>query len=237
VVVVDPRHLLTEQRPPPVVIEGVRVDGRLMGSEGQLKAPPGRGDIEVLYAGLSYRAPEKLRFRYQLEGFDPGWIDAGRRRAARYTNIPPGAYTFRVSTARDDGPWSEADASFRLRLAPHFYQTRAWYAALALACGLVFFGGYRWRVQQLRARADELARKVQEALANVKVLRGLLPICASCKRVRSDKGYWEQIEAYVRTRSEAEFTHGICPDCLRAQYPDLADRVLAAGKEREGGDR
>jgi hypothetical protein len=78
-----------------------------------------------------------------------------------------------------------------------------------------------------RKRAEMEREKVilqlQDALAKVKTLSGLLPICASCKKIRDDKGYWTQIEAYIRDRSEAEFSHGICPECVRKLYPDLAD--------------
>jgi len=58
-------------------------------------------------------------------------------------------------------------------------------------------------------------------MENIKILSGLLPICASCKKIRDDKGYWNQIEAYIRDHSEAEFTHSICPDCVKVLYPDL----------------
>ena len=64
-------------------------------------------------------------------------------------------------------------------------------------------------------------RELQEALANVKTLGGLLPICASCKKIRDDKGYWNQIELFIRDRSNAKFSHGICPDCARTLYPTL----------------
>ncbi|MGB9629059.1 MAG: MASE3 domain-containing protein [Thermodesulfobacteriota bacterium] len=67
---------------------------------------------------------------------------------------------------------------------------------------------------------EKLINDLQEALSKVKVLSGMLPICASCKKVRDDKGYWTQIEAYIREHSEAEFTHGLCPDCLKKLYPD-----------------
>ena len=73
-------------------------------------------------------------------------------------------------------------------------------------------------------------REVEEsrvkALNEVKILRGLLPICASCKKIRDDHGYWNQIETYIRDHSEAEFSHSICPDCMRALYPEYADKVL-----------
>ena len=64
---------------------------------------------------------------------------------------------------------------------------------------------------------------VERALSDVKTLRGMLPICASCKKVRDDDGYWRQIEAYVRDHSEAEFTHGLCPGCMKEYYPDEVD--------------
>lgn len=76
-----------------------------------------------------------------------------------------------------------------------------------------------------RKRAEEerekLIGELQEALTSVKQLSGMLPICASCKKIRDDQGYWTQIEAYIRDHSEAEFSHGICPDCMKKLYPDF----------------
>jgi len=76
----------------------------------------------------------------------------------------------------------------------------------------------RKRAEQER---EKLIQELQEALTKVKKLSGLLPICASCKKIRDDKGYWNQIEGYIRDHSEAEFSHGICPDCARKLYPEL----------------
>ncbi|MCX8119178.1 MAG: PAS domain S-box protein, partial [Desulfobacterota bacterium] len=78
----------------------------------------------------------------------------------------------------------------------------------------------RKKAQQER---EELIAKLQKALSEIKTLRGFIPICSSCKKIRDDKGYWTQIEAYIRDHSEAEFTHGLCPDCLKKLYPDLED--------------
>ena len=68
---------------------------------------------------------------------------------------------------------------------------------------------------------EKMIRELQEALANIKILRGMLPICSSCKKIRDDKGYWNQIESYIRDHTEAEFTHGICPECMKNLYPDF----------------
>jgi hypothetical protein len=78
-----------------------------------------------------------------------------------------------------------------------------------------------------RRKAEEelttLVHELQNALAKVKILSGLLPICASCKKIRDDSGYWTQVEVYVREHSDADFTHSICPDCARKLYPDFFD--------------
>ena len=76
-------------------------------------------------------------------------------------------------------------------------------------------------LKRLEGEQKKLIRELQEALANIKRLRGMLPICSSCKKIRDDKGYWNQIESYIRDHTEAEFTHGICPECIKKLYPDL----------------
>jgi len=86
--------------------------------------------------------------------------------------------------------------------------------------------------KQNEAERDQLIRDLQDALANVKSLSGLLPICASCKKIRDDEGYWSQVEGYIQKHSDATFTHGMCPDCLKKLYPDLVEGGLG-GLPRE----
>jgi hypothetical protein len=68
---------------------------------------------------------------------------------------------------------------------------------------------------------EKFILELREALSQVKMLSGLLPICSSCKKIRNDEGYWEQMEMYIRDHSEAEFSHGICPECVQKLYPDF----------------
>ena len=75
--------------------------------------------------------------------------------------------------------------------------------------------------KQAEEERELLIRELQEAMAKVKMLSGLLPICSSCKRIRDDQGYWQRIEEYIRDHSEAEFTHSVCQDCARKLYPEL----------------
>jgi PAS domain S-box-containing protein len=77
--------------------------------------------------------------------------------------------------------------------------------------------------KQVEKDREKLILELLEAMKNVKTLRGLLPICASCKNIRDDKGYWKQIESYIRDHSDAEFSHGICPDCIKRLYPDISE--------------
>lgn len=71
---------------------------------------------------------------------------------------------------------------------------------------------------------DQLARELKHALEEVKTLKGLIPICASCKKIRDDEGFWNQLETYISKHSDAKFTHGICPDCIKKLYPDFTDK-------------
>jgi len=77
------------------------------------------------------------------------------------------------------------------------------------------------KLDDSRHQHEQANKKLQLALSEVKALSGLLPICTSCKKIRDDKGYWNQIESFIRDRSEAEFSHGICPDCAKKLYPDM----------------
>ena len=81
--------------------------------------------------------------------------------------------------------------------------------------------------QRAEAEQERLIAELQGAVANAKTLRGLIPICASCKKIRDDEGYWTQLETYLKQHSDAEFSHGLCLDCMRKLYPDLSGEVEA----------
>jgi ligand-binding sensor domain-containing protein/signal transduction histidine kinase len=135
---VEPAHFPVNTIPPPVVLERLQVDDvsqPLGAADSRLRIPAGRVHFEFDYAGLSFVAPQKVRYRYMLEGFDHSWTDAGTRRTAYYTNIPPGKYTFRVQAANNDGIWNTTGAAFSFELRPHFYQTLWFFALLLLARG------------------------------------------------------------------------------------------------------
>ncbi len=160
--IVDPAKLTTNTLAPPVHIEEVSIDQQIFALTSAAAAPPGRGDLVFRYTCLSFLAPEKVKFKYWLEGYDNGWIEADGRRAAYYNNIPPGRYTFRVIAANSDGIWNKTGAAYTLDIAPHFYQTK-WFYALGIFFVLLLGGGiYSLRIRQIRVREKELAQRVAE---------------------------------------------------------------------------
>jgi ligand-binding sensor domain-containing protein len=225
-VAIDPAHL-RPGRPPAAVLETLRIDGQPQRLADGLELPAGSSRLEFGYTAPLLRGPQRLRFRYQLEGFDRGWNDAGPQRAVHYTNLPPGDYRFQVQAGLD-GEWGKA-AALTLTLPPRFYETGWFYMLAILSIALAIVAVPLLRVRQLRARARELDRRVQEAVSELKVLSGLLPICAWCKKVRDDHGYWNKIEAYLSARTDAQFTHGICPDCTKKVMAEDSARSSSHG--------
>ena len=162
IVVVDPKHLVQNPLVPPVVIEEVVASGQTFIPGPGVTIPPGKDRIEFHYTSLSLSIPARVQFRYQLEGYDPDWVEAGSRRVAYYTSLPPGNYHFRVTASNDDGVWNQEGVLLDFELKPTFYQTGWFYGALGLGGFLILVAAQRVHTRQLRRRADELAREVAE---------------------------------------------------------------------------
>ncbi len=159
---VDPARLPSNPLPPPVVIDRVLVDGRPVAGAPPVVLPPRSGKVEIHYDALSLQAPEKVRFRYRLEGFETSWVDAGSRRSAFYTSLPPGDFVFRVVAANNDGVWNETGARFAFRLTPGLHQRTGFQAGVAAFFLALVGTGYALRVRGLRSRQVELQRLVDE---------------------------------------------------------------------------
>ena len=172
VVALDPNNMRMNTLPPPVMIERVIVDGKSFTNTKGLRLEAGKEKFEFDYTGLSYLAPQKVRFKYKLEGFDKDWVDAGTARQASYTNIPPGLYRFRVTACNNDGVWNETGAAVEFYLKPFFYQTIWFYLFCGVLLALSGFGLYRLRVRRLRAQftavlseRNRIAREIHDTLA------------------------------------------------------------------------
>jgi signal transduction histidine kinase len=158
---VDPAHLAKAEMPEQAIIERVVVDNKTVDGAKPVIIPPGKGQLEFQFTAPSFVAPEKLQFRYMLEGFDKDWTSAGNRRVAYYTNIPHGEYKFRVR-AGVDGEWGPVSQSVTLTLQPHFYQTFTFNIVLVLLAIGLCAGTYRLRVNQLKLREKKLVSLVNE---------------------------------------------------------------------------
>jgi PAS domain S-box-containing protein len=153
--------------PPPVHVEQITADqttyDATSAAKGRLRLPPLVRDLEIDYTALSFVAPEKVLFRYKLEGWDRDWQSVGNRRRAFFTNLPPGNYRFRVTACNNSGVWNEAGTLLDFSIAPAYYQTN-WFRALCAAAVLgVLWGLYRARIRQLR-RQERKLRDVIETI-------------------------------------------------------------------------
>jgi len=156
-------------RPPIVVIESVLANDK-PADLSSLVLQPATKKFELHYAALSYVAPEKVLFRYKLEGFDRDWVDAGTRRVAYYTNIPPGHYRFVVKACNNSGIWNEAGASAAFQLLTPLWKTPYAYLIYVLAAAALIYSVVRWRIRRLRERADTLEQMVRTRTTDLETI-------------------------------------------------------------------
>jgi signal transduction histidine kinase/streptogramin lyase len=148
--------------PPPVLLEELYVDGRAVPSAERQGIRASEGQIELHYTSPGLRAPNRLRFRYKLEGFDSQWVQAGTRRVAYYTHLPPGGYRFRVAAEYVDGGGTAPEAVVDFYLRPRLHQTWQFRLACVLAAVLLVAGAVWLRVHRLRLHQRELQARVDE---------------------------------------------------------------------------
>jgi signal transduction histidine kinase len=183
VTAIDPLHLPINRVVPPVHIEQIIADGKIYPSTAGLRLPARSRDLTIEYTALSLVAPEKVRFRFKLEGQDPDWREVVNVRRAQYSNLAPGSYRFRVIAANNSAVWNEQGAALDFSIAPAYWQT-SWFRAVCLAAFLiVLWGLYLLRLRQiarvfnarLEERVDErtrIARDLHDTL--LQSFQGLL---------------------------------------------------------------
>jgi PAS domain S-box-containing protein len=160
---IDPRHLPFNEVPPPVHIERITANDKTYDASNGLHLPPRIRDLKIGYTALSFVAPEKVRFRFKLEGQDRNWREVANNREVEYSNLPPGDYVFRVTAANNSGVWNEEGAFLDFSIAPAYYQTNSFRALCVAAFLGVLWAAYRLRVQQLR-RQEKKLRDVIETM-------------------------------------------------------------------------
>ena len=156
---IDPGRSYKNPMPPPVHVEGLLADGKSYSPTSPITLPALTRDIQIDYTALSFVLPQRMGFRYILEGRDKDWENPGLRRQAFYSDLRPGSYRFRVIASNNDGVWNETGATLDFKVAPAWYQT-IWFRSLCVVVGLLLLWAiYRLRVRQIagtmKSRFDE----------------------------------------------------------------------------------
>jgi len=152
--VVDPSRLTSSSVPVLVKMEGVSADGAAVDISQPIRIPSARHRVTFTYSGLSLSVPERVRYRYHLDGFDRGWSDPVATRDAIYTNLSPGSYEFRVIATNSDGVWNQNGPTLAVTVVPEFYQTIWFYLLAAIVSGCLAWVAYHRHVRQVTGRLD-----------------------------------------------------------------------------------
>jgi signal transduction histidine kinase/ligand-binding sensor domain-containing protein len=160
--VIDPKHLLRNEVTPPVAIEDLIADRKVVDGQAGMRVPALTRDLQIDYTALSFSVPQKVRFRYILEGHDTVWQEPGERRQAYYTDLTPGKYRFRVIASNNDGIWNQQGASLEFNVMPRWYQTLWFKLLLVVTILAITWALYRLRVRQV---AHALSGRFDERLA------------------------------------------------------------------------
>ncbi len=244
--VFDPRHLPGPPPAPPARLLKVMVDREALdlSVRSGVSAGPSRGDVEVHYSASTLAAPEKVRFRYRLDGFDDDWREAGTRRVATYTNVPPGRYRFELQARQDNGAWSSEPARFDVTLRPQFHQS-AWFRALpVLVLALGAWGLHQRHRRRFEADAAVLAERHRLACElHDGLAQGLSGLMRQLEAVQAEV-LAESPEVAARLTQARELARSSLADArasVRALRPPelegsgLADGLAAAAQQLVAG--
>lgn len=161
-VIIDPLHLPGPVEPPRARLEGVSINGVNQPPDAAVLLPPGSAPLSIRYTAMTLLNAERVRFRYQLDGLTPDWVDAGVGRQASFPALPHGRYRFRVAASNDGQRWSEASEVLDITVAPLFYQTHWFIALVLLGAVAVVLASFQWRTHSLRARHAAMERLVAQ---------------------------------------------------------------------------
>lgn len=165
--------------------------------------------------------PSAVEYRTRIERLRDEWSESQTTSELRLENLSAGRFTVEVQSRLPGSASWTPSLTATVVVEPRWWETPFAQAAAGLIVIGAIVGLVQWRTRRLRRRAEELEEAIEDAMANVKVLRGLLPICAHCKKIRDDGGHWSRLEEYIGRHSEADFSHGLCPDCQQTHYPEL----------------
>ena len=198
--------------------------------------------LHFRFSAITLAAPDAFELRYRLEGFDHDWQNALQSSEAHYNRVPPGKYRFLLAASDQEGRFAASPTVAAPILSVDVVvaerRALAWLfrGSLFAAVAAVLLLAHRFRIRLLRRREADLQQQVDRALARLEVLGGMLPICSFCKKVRDDRGYWEEIESYIHSHSALGFERGSCPECELAtqDFKQSSGRVVRIARAISG---
>ncbi len=232
---------------PSVIIEDVTIEREKANFAEGIKIEPFQRNIEINFTGISLIKSEQIKFKYKLEGHDKDWIDAGTRRTAFYSYLPPGKYNFRVIAANSEGVWNEAGAEIKLNMMPYLYQTKLFVLLCALGIAIAILIAWKVSVYQLEARERKLTRLVSARTEELKKVNDELHHLANSdgltkigNRRRFEKFFADEWHRAVRFKTEISlvlldidhfklyndtYGHQAGDDCLQKVAAALAETI------------
>ncbi len=242
---VDPSRISAKALPAATYIESVTVDRKEIAATDNLKLLPHPRDLQIDYTSPTFLIPQKVKFRYRLDNYDRDWHDAGTRRQAFYTDLPPGKYSFRVIACNSDGVWNEGAAKLDFSISPAYYQAN-WFRALCACIFLaVLWAAYQWRVRQLhkqfamtlearvgertriaRDLHDTLLQSAHGVLLRFQTVSQLLPDRPAEAKERLDNAIDETANFITEARDEVQ---GLRDSTVQSN--DLALAISTLGQE------
>ena len=240
---VDPRRIPVNRLAPPVHIERVITDNVTRDPEPGLRLPPLVRNLQIDFTALSLSIPERVRFRYKLEGRDRDWVEVTNQREVFYTDLRPNQYRFRVVASNNDGVWNNEGATLTFTVLPAFYQTRAFLAGVTLLAAAALWGMYRFRLSraaaQLNARfEDRLSERARIAQAlHDTLLQGFISSSMQLEMIADDVGD-EKVKSrldlvLVRMRGVIDEGRNAVQG-LRPELNDLEQALARSAEELRG---
>jgi signal transduction histidine kinase len=234
VATIDPSVTRVNALAPPVLIEAF-IGERRLEARAPVEVGPGGGTFDIEYTALSFLAPSRMRFAHRLEGLDADWIDAGTRRTATYSRVPPGRYRFRVRASNNDGIWNEAGAALDIRVLPFFYQTGWFRGTVVILFVLLAVGLHHLRVRRVEAQfalvmkeRNRIAREIHDSLAQGLAAIGLQVSAIENERTDAGRERCVQKARQLVQANLAEARRSVWD--LHPQYLDQRDLVSALGR-------
>jgi signal transduction histidine kinase len=217
---INPKRIVRNTVPPPVLIESAIANGRKYDTSTSLSLPPRIANLQIAYTATSLTVPERVRFRYKLEGQDKEWLDAGTRREAFYTNLDPGSYQFRVIACNNDGVWNETGTVLHFVVLPAFNQT-VWFRILCI----IALAGCLWLLYLLRLK--QATAQVQQRLGARLEERARIARELHDTLLQGFQGLMLRFHAVMKTIPDDHQARNLMENVL-----DRADEVLLEGRER-----